>query len=133
MKKRTIVRGQSLVEFGFSIVLLLVILFGVFDLGRAFWVKIVITNSAREGARYLTRHPGDREGGYSETKDAVIQEAENSGVSITADEISVFCGGGTKCTEGGTALVTVTKQFEFNLLNMFGPIELQETTKMVVP
>jgi len=43
--------GQSLVEFAMILPLMLVMLFGLVDFGRAFYTWLVITNAAREGAR----------------------------------------------------------------------------------
>lgn len=52
-------RGQSLVEFAFIIPVLMLILLGVFDFGRAFYAYNAISNAAREGARYGTVCPYD--------------------------------------------------------------------------
>ena len=45
-------KGQELMEFAIVLPLLLLIVFGVLDLGRLFHALITITNAAREGARY---------------------------------------------------------------------------------
>ncbi|MFQ6001456.1 MAG: TadE/TadG family type IV pilus assembly protein [Anaerolineae bacterium] len=52
-------KGQSLVEFAFIIPVLILILMGVFDFGRAFYAYNAISNAAREGARYGTICPYD--------------------------------------------------------------------------
>jgi len=44
-------RAQSTVEFGISAVVLVMILFGLIDLGRAFYFDIGLTGAVREGAR----------------------------------------------------------------------------------
>jgi Flp pilus assembly protein TadG len=44
-------RGQSTVEFGLSAVLLLFILLGLIDLGRAFYFSVGLQSASREGAR----------------------------------------------------------------------------------
>lgn len=44
-------RGQSLVEFALIFPVLIVILMGVFDLGRVVFAYNSLTNAAREGAR----------------------------------------------------------------------------------
>jgi Flp pilus assembly protein TadG len=46
-------RGQSLTEFALVAPLLFALVFGVFDFGRAMSANVTVTNSAREGARYL--------------------------------------------------------------------------------
>ena len=48
-------RGQSLVELALVLPLLILLLAGVADLGRAFFSYIQITNAAREGARAASR------------------------------------------------------------------------------
>ena len=44
-------RGQSTVEFGLSSVILLLILLGLIDLGRAFYFAVGMQSATREGAR----------------------------------------------------------------------------------
>lgn len=44
-------KGQSLVEFALVIPILLLVIFGLFDLGYAVFIKNMISNAAREGAR----------------------------------------------------------------------------------
>jgi hypothetical protein len=44
-------RGQSTVEFGLSAVLLLFLLLGLIDLGRAFYFAVALQSASREGAR----------------------------------------------------------------------------------
>ena len=50
-------RGSSLVEMALIAPVLLIILFGIADVGRAFSGYITMTNAVREGARYAARHP----------------------------------------------------------------------------
>ena len=50
-------RGANLVEFALALLLLLLILGGIADLGRAFHIYIAMANGAREGARYGARLP----------------------------------------------------------------------------
>ena len=44
-------RGSALIEFALVLPFLLVLTFAVVDLGRAFYVKSMLTSAAREGAR----------------------------------------------------------------------------------
>jgi Flp pilus assembly protein TadG len=44
-------RGQSLVEFALVLPIFLVVVLGIFDLGRAVFAYNTLTNAAREGAR----------------------------------------------------------------------------------
>jgi Flp pilus assembly protein TadG len=55
--KRSRSRGQSLVEFALISPVLLLLLVGVLDLGRAFYIQTALQNAAREGTRYGSVHP----------------------------------------------------------------------------
>jgi hypothetical protein len=48
--------GQSLVEFALILPLLLLIITGLFDLGRAVWQENTLAYAAREGTRYAIVH-----------------------------------------------------------------------------
>ena len=45
-------RGQGMVELAIILPLLLTVLLGTIDLGRAFYTYVALTNAAREAARY---------------------------------------------------------------------------------
>src|SRR5689334_11815979 len=49
--------GQSLVEFSLMAVLLIVLLAGVMDLGRAYFTYLALKDAAAEGAYYGQAHP----------------------------------------------------------------------------
>jgi hypothetical protein len=51
-------RGQSLVEFGLVLPVLLMLLMGVFELGRVVLANDMVSNAAREAARYAIVHGG---------------------------------------------------------------------------
>lgn len=51
--RRRAERGQGLIEFAFVAPVLLALVFGIFDFGRGMSANVTVTNSAREGARYL--------------------------------------------------------------------------------
>lgn len=80
--------GQDLVEFGLVLPLLLLIFFGVLDLGRAFHASIQMANSARVGARFATLHPRAPD---SEIKDKSVQEAISSGIVLAQNNITITC------------------------------------------
>ncbi len=44
--------GQAVVEFAFSVVALLIIVLGIFDVGRAVWYSDTLAFATREGARF---------------------------------------------------------------------------------
>ena len=50
-------RGQSLVEFALVLPLMLLIVLGAVDLGRAYVMTITMQNAAKEGAFFGARNP----------------------------------------------------------------------------
>jgi len=50
-------RGQALAEFAIILVVLMLLLLGVIDLSRAVYIRSVVANAAREGARYAVVQP----------------------------------------------------------------------------
>jgi Flp pilus assembly protein TadG len=63
--------GQSLVEFALILPLLLVLMSGVLDFGRAMYAYVAISNAAQAGAEFAARHSPD----YSSVRDTVLQES----------------------------------------------------------
>jgi Flp pilus assembly protein TadG len=49
-------RGTALIEFALVFPFLLVLTLCVIDISRAFWIKNVVHQAAREGVRYLAVH-----------------------------------------------------------------------------
>ncbi len=82
-------RGQSLVEFAISSIVLLLLMMGLLDLSRAFYFAINLQGAAREGARHGAWF--DTAGRYNPYlyDDAVMQAVNQglSGAGITAVQI----------------------------------------------
>jgi len=125
-EQRGSARGQSLVEFALLLPVLLLILLGVFDLGRVYNSYIVITNAARDGAYYGSMHSTDTTG----IVQRVITEAQGSGVNLTSSNVTVSTSGGV----GNPLQVTV--QLDFSMLSTFllgrPTIHLTSRTEMVI-
>jgi Flp pilus assembly protein TadG len=140
MKKEN---GQGLTEFAFVVPVLLVVAFGLFDLGRAYFAVITISNASREGARYLTLHPDDNMpdaygNTYSGTKQAAVAETQGSFINITPADVSVtYCLDADMfpgCDSGYPVIVSVSHDFVL-ILGWFlpSPIPLTRSTQMLVP
>ncbi len=77
--------GQNLIETALLLPLLLLLLAGTLDLGRGYNAYIVLTNAAREGARYGTLYPADLAGIRSWAK----IEAQSGGITLSDGDIIV--------------------------------------------
>jgi hypothetical protein len=122
--------GQDLAEFAIILPLLLLVVFGVLDLGRIFHAAIATTNAAREGARYATRHPSDTSGIIAST----LGEAQNSGIDLSTSIIDVSCPEG--CGQGRAIRVTVQYDFTFFFIGFVFPESnrtIIRSAEMMVP
>jgi Flp pilus assembly protein TadG len=122
--------GQELVEFAIVLPLLLLVAFGVLDLGRVFHSAITITNAAREGARYGMTHVDDEEGIVAVT----LAEAQNSGIDLSTSIIDVSCP--DNCDSESPIRVTVQYDFTFIMVGLVFPnpnLTITRYAEMMVP
>jgi hypothetical protein len=124
-------RGQELVEFAIVLPLLLLIVFGVLDLGRLFHALITITNAAREGARYAMIFPDDLTGIDSVTR----REAQNSGITLGPGASSVSVTYPQGLGEHLPVRVTVTYRFQLFIAGILPStnLTLLRYAEMMVP
>jgi hypothetical protein len=117
--------GQSLVEFALIIPIVLLLVMGTLDLGRALYVKISLESAAREGA-YQYSYTKDA----TSTKNAIVAEATNLGLSVNpATDITITypCPSTTNCVE-----VRVRNQVRLLILNFInGPLQVESTVRML--
>jgi Flp pilus assembly protein TadG len=108
--------GQSLLETAMTLPLILLIVVGIFEFGRAFQTWQVLSNAAREGARVAilpnatladvqSRVNGYMQGGQ-------LDNFQNATVTINQNT-PVAVGVGT----AASSVVTVTYPFSFSVLN----------------
>ncbi|RME47784.1 MAG: pilus assembly protein [Chloroflexi bacterium] len=97
--------GQSVVELALFLPVLLFIMVGALDLGRAFHAYTTVVNAAREGARYGAFHPTDSVG----IRNHVEQEAQGSGIDLSQSTVIVET---PNISPGSPIKVTVIYQFQ---------------------
>ena len=125
-------RGQSLVETAVVFPILLLLLAAVIDFGRAFDVYIVLTNAAREGARFGSANPELLE---EEVKQIVIDDVLGSGTNITpitefdADNVDVV----GQDAQSEEVVVTVNYPFELWFGRLIGIDTVTLTKVSVMP
>ncbi|HSB88543.1 MAG TPA: TadE family protein [Anaerolineales bacterium] len=100
-------RGQSLTEMAIFITILMLLLAGVIDLGRAYYTFLSLKDAAAEGAAYGSIAPGDLAGidgrVRGESPGGLI---DWSGASVNTTFIGAACRGG-----GVRVEVTITYTF----------------------
>lgn len=102
-------KGQSLVEVALAMPLLIIIMMGILDLGRAYLTYIALSDAAAEGAAYAAIHPSDQ-------AQAIARAADSSGglVTLAQDMVSVDTG---EMSAGSP--ITVTVEYEYQMLTPF--------------
>ena len=131
-------RGQALLEFALALPVLLLLLFGVLEFGRAFSTKIAMENAAREGAHYFI-YDKDESNSFQNSKDAVILEASNQGLALEYGDINIFCddGGGAElstCDTENTIVVNVSQEFGVAIFNyILDSLPMNSEARMLVP
>ncbi len=115
--------GNALIEFAFVLPLLLLVVFGITEFGRALMTVNVLTAAAREGARVAAV------GGDSTAVVTRIMEV------LDAARITPAVGGITVIGPGANRAITVKVESEFEVLSakilpMQGTILLSGTTVM---
>lgn len=111
-------RGAALVEFALVLPLLIVLLVGIVEFGRAYHTQIVLQGAAREGARALA---------LGESPEAAVQAAAG-GTSISVGATSACPSGDT-----GSSYASVTTSTPFTYGIPFVPLgstELHATARM---
>ena len=89
---RTDERGVALLEFAMFAALLLILLFGIIDFGRALFTANNLTAAAREGARYGARlpDPGAALGAIADTAAATMSPFGGAPIDA-ATQVAVTC------------------------------------------
>jgi len=100
-------RGQSSVEFGVSAIVLLLLVFGLIDLGRVFYFDVALSGAAREGARQASWFdPNNSSTPNPNLFDSDIQNTVDSILKHSGLPSSTLGNPGTTCpspTDGNTA------------------------------
>ena len=133
-------RGQELIEFAIIFPLALLFIFGAIDLGRIFYTVIVVSNAAREGARYGISFGMDYDSfsntyftKNTEIRSKVKQESVGDFITITDGDIEISCVSG--CVPGTPLRVTVTHAFVPFMTWILGQpsFPITRATEMMIP
>ncbi len=105
-------RGEALVEFALCLPLLLVLTFMVMDFARAYYVKSMVTNAARQAARSAAVVAS---GGTS------IQDAAATAAHAVLDPVNIPLNSGSPTVSGPTAdplnpTITCSVSSDFNFI-----------------
>jgi Flp pilus assembly protein TadG len=114
-------KGQSLLEFGISLVVLLVLVSGVIDLGRAFFTLITLHDAVQEGVTYAIICPTDTAGISSRLMESASDPVDLSNLTSGDIEVCVTTPGGNTCGAAVTIgnEVSVTANYDHEISTPF--------------
>lgn len=135
-------RGQALVEFSLAVIPFLILLMGIFDLGRGIYMMNGTSEAAREISRVTIVHRDDGGGlGFSADTTAVIatQRGLIPGLAIDpATDITCvdeYDQPVAQCLPGHFIKVRVTAEFDpiTPIVSAFGSHTFESTSRMQIP
>jgi Flp pilus assembly protein TadG len=110
-------RGAAIVEFALVIPILLMLVVGIFEFGRMYYIQTTLSMAARQGARILALNPGA--GGVAAARSATKSAALDLGLADGEIAISPSGGCPTTGTTEITSTVTISHPTAF-ITGMFG-------------
>jgi len=134
-------RGQLLIEFGFSIAIVFLAMFGVMDFGRALYAYDLVTSAARTGTRYAIVHGDACSLASCPATAASIQTYVQStlvGIDAPATvSVATVWSTGTGCVDatfkGPQCTVKVTVSYSFPFLLLIKPnLTIKSSSQMVI-
>lgn len=113
-------KGQALVELALSLLLLMFILFGITEFGRAMYITNTLNNAAREGARRAVVSNATPEGSLDT---AALETQIKSCIPFDQTDLSITFDAAAPVSAGTPVTVTVTLPFQpvVPLLSSFFP------------
>lgn len=105
-------RGQSFAELALTLVVLLILVAGIVDLGRAFFTYIALRDAAQEAAVYGSINPTDSSGINDRGMAVLTNRMDTSTVSISP----TFSG---TCANGSNTIQVVVQFSNFNITMPF--------------
>jgi Flp pilus assembly protein TadG len=126
--------GQALVEFSLAIMVFLVMVIGIFDVGRGIYTYNGVAEAAREIARITSTHLGSPVGTSAETIDRVnVQRGLTPGMQNPTISCVDLYGAATTCGSGDYVRVVVTAPYQPLTFLGLPPLTLSATGSAQVP
>ena len=99
-------RGAAAVEFALVLPLLLLLVFGIIDFGRAYNAQVTLTQAAREGARLAALSQAN-----------VVSRTQSAALPLTGVAVAV-----TPCPAGSTGDAIVQTSYTFSFITPISAI-----------
>ncbi|HKI37725.1 MAG TPA: TadE family protein [Gemmataceae bacterium] len=108
-------RGAAAVELAVVLTALVPLFFVALDVARVYWTYIILTDSARSGALWLSDPVAQTQSQYPDYTTAALKDAQDL-PALTKDNFSYA----TTTDGSGNTFQTVTVSYNFTLLTTWG-------------
>jgi Flp pilus assembly protein TadG len=117
-------RGESMVEFALVAPLFFLLVFGITDFGRLFFIQETLQYALREAGRFAVT--GQNNGTNRVEAIKMVAENEATGLGLTDSSIQVTSGGSNNFAGGPRQTVTISMNYGVKLITpmigrYFGP------------
>lgn len=109
-------RGASAVEFALVLPILLLLVLGIIEFGRAYHLQTTLSNAARDGVRVMALQDSATAARSTAKASANLSDLNDSMIDVRPE-----AGCSSATTGAGTASVTIT--YPFSLISGFLPID----------
>jgi Flp pilus assembly protein TadG len=97
-------RGQSVVEFAMVVPLFFLLLFGVIDIGRVFFVQMTLQNAVRQAGRFAVTGNHLTQGTNVLSRvQSIVKVAQEAAAGLVLDPPSIFINGQSSTNATATA------------------------------
>lgn len=117
-------KGQALVELAILLPLLLLIVFGITEFGRALYIKNSLTNAAREGARRASVSATDP---TADPARAELRSFVTAACPFPVDSAAITIESTSTPPQHGASTITVTVPYDFT--SVYDLIDLNFTLR----
>jgi Flp pilus assembly protein TadG len=132
--RQTSERGQAMVEFSLAIMVFLVLVIGVFDIGRGIYTYNGVAEASREIARITSTHVGSPVGTSQETVDRVaVQRALTPGMASPTFSCVDLYGAASTCRSGDYVQVEVNAPYQPISFLGLPPVTLSSASSVQIP
>ncbi len=105
-------RGAAAVEFALIMPILFLLVFGIFEFGRAYNAQVSLTGAAREGARVMAIRNDSTCNTSPAGAKYVVTQAASLSPALTCGEVAVTP---TSCVPGANVTVTATRVLNYSI------------------
>jgi Flp pilus assembly protein TadG len=138
-------RGQSLVEFAISLVILLVMLAGAVDAGRVLYTYLSMRDAAQEGALYASMDPKNTSAIVTRARESsTLMRSLGNSITVTVNPtvVGALCAGQNSGVDNGITVIISYPRFPLTMPfigQLVGsgdqtiPIHVEVTDSIIIP